>query len=108
MLLHLIADYGLGDLAFAEVRQRLGMLLPDAAVVVTSVGPFDTLGAGFCIGQLALNDGPQNMVVYANIAPRRDEEDPRRDNAGEQLVAARLASGTLVVAPNAGYTFSFL
>src|SRR3712207_9569466 len=37
MLLHLIADYGLGDLAFAEVRQRLEMLLPDAAVVVTSV-----------------------------------------------------------------------
>jgi hypothetical protein len=108
MLLHLIADYGLGDLAFAEVRQRLGMLLPDAAVVVTSVGPFDTLGAGFCIGQLALNDGPQDMVLYANIAPRQDEEDPRRDNAGERLVAARLASGALVVAPNAGYTFSFL
>ena len=64
MLLHLIADYGLGDLAFAEVRQRLGMLLPDAVVVVTSVGPFDTLGAGFCIGQLALNDGPQDMEPF--------------------------------------------
>src|SRR3712207_365393 len=108
MLLHVIADYGLGDLAFAEVRQRLEMLLPDAAVVVTSVGPFDTLGAGFCIGQLVLNDGPQDMVLYVNIAPRRDEEDPRQDNAGERLVAARLASGALVVAPNAGYTFSFL
>src|SRR3712207_1278588 len=108
MLLHLIADYGLGDLAFAEVRQRLGMLLPDAVVVVTSVGPFDTLGAGFCIGQLALNDGPQDMVLYANIAPRRDEEDPRRDNAGERLVAGPLASGALVVGPNAGDTFSVL
>src|SRR5919107_1524389 len=107
MLMHLIADYGLGDLAFAEVRQRLGMLLPDAAVVVTSVGPFDTLGAGFCIGQLALNDGPQDMVLYANIAPRRDEEDPRRDNAGERLVAARLAPGPPGAAPDAGGTFSF-
>src|SRR5918998_4390621 len=93
MLLHLIADYGLGDLAFAEVRQRLGMLLPDAAVVVTSVGPFDTLGAGFCIGQLALNDGPKDMVLYANIAPRQDEEDPRRDNVGGGLGRAPGAPG---------------
>src|ERR671917_36712 len=107
MLLHLIADYGFGDLAFAEVRQRLGMLLPDAAVVVTSVGPFDTLGAGFCIGQLALNDGPQDMVLYANIAPRQDEEDPRRDNGGYGGKRGRPASGALVVAPNAGDTFSF-
>src|SRR5918998_2477774 len=107
MLLHLIADYGFGDLAFAEVRQRLGMLLPDAAVVVTSVGPFDTLGAGFCIGQLALNDGPQDMVLYANIAPRRDEEDPRRDNAGERLVAARPGPGAPGGGPNPGGTISF-
>src|ERR687894_2721631 len=105
MLLHLIADYGLGDLAFAEVRQRLGMLLPDAAVVVTSVRPFDTLRAGFCIGQLALNDGPQDMVLYANIAPRQDEEDPRRDNAGERLLAARLGPGGLGWAPETGYPF---
>src|ERR687889_1649257 len=102
MLLHLIADYGLGDLAFAEVRQRLGMLLPDAAVVVTSVGPFDTLGAGFCIGQLALNDGPQDMVLYANIAPRQDEEDPRRDNAGERLLPGPVGPGGPGRGPDAG------
>lgn len=30
MLVHIIADYGFGDLAFAEVVQRLKLYLPDA------------------------------------------------------------------------------
>ncbi len=32
MLLTVVADYGIGDLAFAEVRQRFAKLLPDAEV----------------------------------------------------------------------------
>ena len=47
MLVHLIADYGAGDLAHAEVRQQLALHLPGAEVVYTPVPPFDTVSAGF-------------------------------------------------------------
>ena len=52
MLVHIVADYGAGDLAFAEVVQRLKLHLPDAEPVLTPVGPFATLAAavGFVHG----------------------------------------------------------
>jgi hypothetical protein len=108
MLLTVVADYGTGDLAFAEVRQRLALLLPDADVTTTPVPPFDTVSAGFCVAQLAFGAGPGDRVVYANVAPRQDEDRPREDNAGEQLVAARLPSGVLVVGVAAGASLSFI
>ena len=108
MLLTVVADYGTGDLAFAEVRQRLALLLPEADVTAIPVPPFDTVSAGFCVAQLAFADGPAGRVVYANVAPRRDEDRPREDNAGEQLVAARLPSGVLVVGVAAGASLSFV
>ncbi|MEV6492957.1 hypothetical protein AB0M20_30690 [Actinoplanes sp. NPDC051633] len=108
MLLTVVADYGVGDLAFAEVRQRLALLLPDAEVTAIPVPPFDTVSAGFCVAQLAFGDGPPDRVLYANVAPRQDEDRPREDNAGERLVAARLDSGVLVVGVAAGASMSFL
>ncbi len=109
MLVHVVADYGAaGDLAFAEVAQRLAPELPGAAVVPTPVGPFDTLAAGFCVAQLALGEGPADRVVFHNVAPRADVYDPRRENEGERLVAARTGEGVLVVGPNAGNALSFL
>ncbi len=108
MLLTVVADYGTGDLAFAEVRQRLAMLLPEADVIAIPVPPFDTVSAGFCLAQLAFGAGPSDRVLYANVAPRQDQDTPRADNAGEQLVAARLRSGVLVVGVAAGASLSFL
>jgi hypothetical protein len=108
VLLTVVADYGVGDLAFAEVRQRLARLLPDADVTAIPVPPFDTVSAGFCVAQLAFGDGPPDRVLYANVAPRQDEDSPREDNAGERLVAARLPSGVLVVGVAAGASMSFL
>ena len=108
MLVHLIADYGFGDLAFAEVCQRLALHLPGAQVVAVPVPPFDTLSGGFCVAQLALTEGPRDRLVYVNVAPRGDEPDPREGNEGEGLVAARLRNGVLVVGPNALHTFSFV
>lgn len=108
MLVHLVADYGPGDLAAAEVAQRLALHLPGAQVHYTPVPPFDTVSAGFCVAQLALTEGPEDRVVYCNVAPRADEDAPRDHNEGERLVAARLASGVLVVAVDSGHTFSFL
>ena len=109
MLVHVVADYGAaGDLAFAEVAQRLMAQLPGAAVVPTPVGPFDTLAAGFVIAQLALNEGPADRVVFHNVAPRRDETDPRRENEGERFTVGEAAGGTLVVGPNSGHSLAFV
>ena len=108
MLLTVVADYGVGDLAFAEVRQRLALLLPEAEVTAIPVPPFDTVSAGFCLAQLAFGAGPADRVLYANVAPRQDEDEAREDNAGERLVAARLPSGVLVVGVAAGASMSFL
>src|SRR4030095_15144712 len=103
MLVHIIADYGIGDLAFAEVVQRIALHLPDAEFVLTPVPPFSTLAAGFCIAQLALNPAPPGTLVYHNIAPRQDDADARTDNSGERLAFARLATGVHVIGVNSGY-----
>ena len=108
MLVHLVADYGPGDLAAAEVRSRLAVHLPGADVTYTPVGPFDTVAAGFCVAQLALGGGPRDTLVFHNVAPREDDDEPRPDNDGEPLVVGRLANGVLVVGVAAGWTFSFL
>ncbi len=108
MLLHVIADFGRGDLAFAEVSQRIKRALPEAELVCTPVPPFATLAAGFATAQLALNDAPEGMVVFHNVAPRGDDDAPRTDNAGERLACARLPGGVVVVGVHAGFAFSFL
>ncbi len=47
VLIHMIADYGHGDLAFAEVRQCLALFVPEAEVFLTPVPAFNTVSAGF-------------------------------------------------------------
>lgn len=108
MLVHIVSDYGPGDLAFAEVVQQIKLHLPDAEPMLTPVPPFSTLAAGFCVAQLGLNEAPAGTVIYHNVAPRRDEETARRDNAGERLAYARLPTGVRVIGVNAGYTFAFV
>jgi S-adenosylmethionine hydrolase len=108
MLVHIIADYGQGDLAFAEVVQRIKTFLPDAEPVLTPVPPFATLAAGFCIAQLGLNEAPAGTLIYHNIAPREDDEEARAGNAGERLAFARLSTGVRVIGVNAGYAYSFV
>jgi hypothetical protein len=108
MLVHLIADYGHNDLAFAEVVQRIKLYLPDAEPVLTPVPPFSTLAAGFCIAQLGMNEAPAGTIIYHNVAPRADDEEARESNAGERLAFARLPTGVRVIGVNAGETFSFV
>jgi hypothetical protein len=105
---HIVADYGQGDLAFAEVVQRIKRHLPDAEPVLTPVPPFSTLAAGFCVAQLGLNEAPAGTLIYHNVAPREDDPGARAGNAGERLAAARLPTGVRVVGVNAGYAFSFV
>jgi S-adenosylmethionine hydrolase len=108
MLLHVIADFGHADLAFAEVSQRLKRLLPEAELVLTSVPPFATLAAGFCVAQLGLNEAPDNLLIFHNVAPRKDYKGARQNNDGERLAYALLPSGVKVVGVHAGFAFSFL
>jgi hypothetical protein len=108
MLVHIVADYGHGDLAFAEVVQRLKYYLPDAEPMLTTVPPFSTLAAGFCIAQLGLNEAPAGTIIYHNVAPRLDDPEARIANAGERLAFARLPTGVRVIGVNAGYTFAFV
>lgn len=108
MLVHIVADYGQGDLAFAEVAQRFASLLPEARIACTPVPPFATLAAGFCVAQLGLNAAPEGTLVFHNVAPREDDDAERQANAGERLAFARLPTGVLVVGVNAGFVYSFL
>ncbi|ACK71260.1 conserved hypothetical protein [Gloeothece citriformis PCC 7424] len=108
MLIHLIADYGNNDPAFAEVSQRLLKPLPDAQIHSLSVPPFSTLATGFWIAQLGLNPGPDNRLIYHNCAPRKDDLEARVDNEGEGLTYAVLPNGVKVVGVWAGYTLSFI
>lgn len=108
MLVHIVADYGLGDLAFAEVVQRLRVYLPEAVPAITAVPSFSTLAAGFCVAQLGLGEAPPGTLIYHNVAPRADDEDPRAANAGERLAFARLPTGVRVIGVNAGHAFSFV
>ena len=108
MLVHIIADYGQGDLAFAEVVQRIKLHLPDAEPLLTPVPAFATLAAGFCIAQLGLNAAPAGTIMYHNVAPREDEAAERVENAGERLAFARLRTGVRVIGVNAGYTYAFI
>lgn len=108
MLVHLIADFGANDLAFAEVTQALVANLPQAWVVPTSVRPFDTLAAGFVAAQLAAAPAPAGALLLLNVAPRRDDTGPRVDNDGERLLVAEMPSGMRVLGVDAGNAFSFL
>ncbi|HYE76094.1 MAG TPA: hypothetical protein VEF04_22305, partial [Blastocatellia bacterium] len=108
MLVHIIADYGQGDLAFAEVAQRFKLYLPSAELVLTPVPAFSMLAAGFCIAQLGLNDAPEGTLIFHNVAPRADEDSAREENEGEELAYARLPNGVQVVGVNAGETYSFI
>lgn len=108
MLVHIIADYGVGDLAFAEVAQRIKLHLPDAELVSLPVPAFSTVAAGFCIAQLGLHAAPPGTLIYHNVAPREDDQAARQGNAGERLAYARLPTGVRVIGVNAGYAFSFI
>lgn len=108
MFISLIADYGTGDPAFSEVKQRLLLALPHAQIHELSVPPFSTLATGFWIAQLGLNPGSADRLIYHNCAPRQDDPEARRDNEGEGLTYALLPNGVKVVGVNAGFTLSFI
>lgn len=107
-LIHLIADYGSGDLAFSEIIQRLQNQNPEATILPTSIPSFSTLATGFVIAQLALNEPADGMAIYSNTAPRKDDSEKRHENGGEPFAYAKLSNGIIVCAVHAQYAFSFI
>ncbi len=101
-LLQLVADYGPGELAFAELLQRLGLVLPDAEVRATRVPPGDTLAAGFCVARLALGDGPADRLVVHDVVARSASP------SADLLCFARGPDGVAVIGPNHGWSWSFV
>ena len=106
--LTILGDYGLGDLAFLEVLQRLQLELPSFQFQTLSVPALNTLGAGFALAQLALNPGLAGRLYYHNCDPRKDTTVALSDNEGGQLTYARLPNDVRVVGVLSGYTLSFL
>lgn len=110
-LVYVIADYGnLHDLAFAEVVAQLHAQTSIATTIRTFAIPaFDTIATGFALAQTALNSPfPQHHKFYVNTAPRKDDLTPRKQNAGEGLVYAKLVNGVEIVAVNSGHSLSFV
>jgi hypothetical protein len=95
-LVQVVADYGPGELAFAELMQRLALVVPDGVVNATVVDPGDTLAAGLCVAQLALADGPPGWIVVHDVG------------AGHRLCLGRSRPGALIVGPDAGWSWSFV
>ena len=110
-LVHIVADYSPGDLAFAEMVSALMKELPENYHTWgTSVESFDTIALGFEVAQLGLQIEslrPQQTIIYANCAPRKDLSDARRNNEGEGILFVRLANGVPMLVVNSGYSLSF-
>jgi hypothetical protein len=110
--LHLICDYAPGDLAWAEIIASVeARIPPHVRTHLTSVRSFDTIATGFAVAQLAMAEPPmrpEEMVIFANTAPRKDRHKARKNNAGEGLLYAVLDNGVQVVAVNSGHSLSFV
>jgi hypothetical protein len=75
----MVADYGLSDLAFAEVAQRIKLYLVETELLYTPVPPFATITAGFCVAQLRLRASyPLALNGYVEAA----REEYRKSNKG--------------------------
>lgn len=116
--IHVICDYGAGDLAWSEVlsalRGQLQASAPDAAlpqIHMTAVGSFETVACGFVTAQLALSPlslRPDPLIVFSNCAPRKDRRAAREDNEGEGFLYALLKNGVHLAIVNSGYSLSFV
>lgn len=78
---------------------------------MSHVASFDTIATGFVLAQLALAPPelkPDEMVIFANCAPRKDVKEARSNNEGEGLLFGTTRSGVQVLAVNSGYSLSFV
>lgn len=107
--LHIIADYGPGDLAFSEIQAVFAGLLPGLRTVTTTAPSFNTVSTGFLVAQLGSDPYLSGKgAVFANCAPRADDATEREDNEGEGLLLALTRHDIPLFVVNSGYSLSFL
>lgn len=108
LIIQLIADYGVGDPAFAEVIQKLTFLDRSIRVGVTSVPAFSTVATGIWIAQFSTVNAHQGLIIYSNTAPRKVFIGHKEQTDGGRLVYSKLDNGVIIIAVNAGYCLSFI
>lgn len=108
IIIQLIADYGVGDPAFAEVVQKLTFLDRSIRVGVTSVPSFSTVATGVWIAQFATVNAHDGLIIYSNTAPRKVFINHKEKTDGGRLVYSKLDNGVVIVAVNAGYCLSLI
>ena len=108
MNVYLLGDYGVDDLAWAEVEAALRQNVPDCVGISrTALPPFDTWACALALLQIH-NQAGSNDIIFHNVAPRKDDTGPRINNEGEALCAGWSDRGTLVVGPDSGYSWSLV
>jgi len=108
LIIQLIADYGIGDPAFAEVIQKLTSLDRHIRVSVTSVPSFSTVATGIWISQFSQVNAFPGLTIFANTAPRKVFNNHPETTDGGRLLYTKLDNGTNVVSVNAGFCLSFI
>lgn len=108
IIIQLIADYGSGDPAFAEVIQKFSYLDRHARVRATSVPPFSTVATGIWVAQFSTVNAFPGLMVYANTAPRKVLKGFEDKSVGGRLLYTKLENGSDIFAVNSGYALSFI
>lgn len=108
IIIQLIADYGTGDPAFAEVIQKLTYLDRHIRVRASSVPPFSTIATGLWISQFATVNAFSGLIIYSNTAPRMKHTEEGGNILGGQFAYTLLDNGVIVAAVNVGHCFSFI
>jgi len=108
VIIQLIADYGVGDPAFAEVIQKLTYLDRHIRVSAMSVPAFSTIATGIWIAQFATVNAFPGLIVFSNTAPRKTLPGIEEKTDGGRLVYTKLEDGATIIAVNSGYALSFI
>lgn len=111
-LIHVVADYAAGDLAFTELFSAIAYHLEENFILHdTPVPSFDTVATGFCVSQIGLQQKDlraKETILFANCAPRRDRREERKNNDGEGILYGLLTNDVPVLIVNSGYSLSFI
>lgn len=106
---YVVADYGVGDPAFAEVAASLRAQHGGLSAEKIAVPPFSTIATGFWIRQLGIEDAYQGMVIFSNTAPRGTPEAIHwQGDERQRLLFAMLDTNIPVVAVSSGFNWSLV
>jgi len=108
IIIQLVADYGNGDPAYAEVVQKLTFLDRHIRVNKVNVPRFSTIATGLWIYQLATVNAHSGLIIYSNTAPRIESAENTYKEKYGHFAYAELDNGVEVMAVHVGYAFSLI